>query len=103
MGAIQSAQGRADAQCARLTKENEALREELRDVVKRGVSDLSNSSTKDEPFAARKQQIVTSSSGSGSSGDSSGGSSGARPTVKMETSIILAAPSPRPTPLWTPS
>mmetsp|Transcript_17520 Transcript_17520/g.46032 ORF Transcript_17520/g.46032 Transcript_17520/m.46032 type:complete len:389 (+) Transcript_17520:117-1283(+) len=74
MGAIQSAQGRADAQCARLTKENEALREELRDVVKRGVSDLSNSSTKDEPFAARKQQIVTSSSGSGSSGDSSGGS-----------------------------
>ena len=34
MGAIQSAQGRADAQCARLTKENEALREELRDVVK---------------------------------------------------------------------
>ena len=65
MGAIQSAQGRADAQCARLTKENEALREELRDVVKRGVSDLSNSSTKDEPFAARKQQIVTSSSGSG--------------------------------------
>ena len=78
MGAIQSAEGRANKECVRrLTNENEALREELNAVVRRGVSDFSNSSTKNNPFPY-EQQVVTSSSGSGSGsygsgGDSSGG------------------------------
>ena len=84
IGAIQSADRKANEQCVRLTKENEALREELNAVVRRGVSDLSNSSTKNNPFPY-EQQVVTSSSGSGS-GSGSYGSSGGESSGGNESS-----------------
>ena len=99
IGAIQSADRKANEQCVRLTKENEALREELNAVVRRGVSDLSNSSTKNNPFPY-EQQVVTSSSGSGSGsygssgGESSGGNESWSKDGSTRNNSVSSAPHP---------
>lgn len=79
LGAIESAQARAEASCQALRNENAALREELQSVVRRGVSDLANSGSRSDLACAaaagpfRKPGQVTSSESSRGGGSGTSG------------------------------
>jgi len=92
LGAIESAQARAEASCQALRNENAALREELQSVVRRGVSDLANSGSRSDLACAaaagpfRKPGQVTSSESSRGGGSGSDSDPRAAGSSEAETS-----------------